>query len=57
MKELVKPTKLEKQWQSTELYNECGYNSCGVANDKTICGYNTCGGINSNSSEEDDILF
>ena len=28
MKELVKPTKLEKQLQFTELYTECGVNEC-----------------------------
>ena len=57
MKELVKPTKLEKQLQSTELYNECGYNYCKVLNEKSYCGYKSCGSFNYNSSEEDDILF
>jgi len=56
MKELVKPTKLGKQLQSTELYNECvanfcGYNYCGGVNYKEFCSYNNCGGINTNSSE------
>ena len=56
MKELVKPIKLEKQWKSTELYNECGYNNCGIYNGKTNCQYNDCGTYNS-STEVDDILF
>ena len=42
MKELVKPTKLEKQWQSTELYGECSYtNFCWEANFKSY-DYNFC---------------
>ena len=62
MKELVKPIRLEKQLQSTELYNECianycGSNFCASVNYKDFCSYNHCWGINTNSSEEYDILF
>jgi len=40
MKELVKPTKLKKQLQSTELYSECDTNFC--PSDSMGCTYNSC---------------
>lgn len=54
MKELVKPTKLEEQLQSTELYAECGINGCGT-NTKD-CGYNDCS-VNYADTVDDDIIF
>jgi len=65
MKELVKPTKLEKQLQSTELYSECDTNDCGInsgscthndceENSKS-CGANGCG-CNTETGI-DDIIF
>lgn len=57
MKELVKPIKLGKKVQSTELYDECtGGNYCGYTNSKTYCNKNYCGSVNT-SSNEDDIIF
>ena len=55
MKELVKPTKLKKQLQCTELYNECGENYC-VYNKKDDCDYNVCT-YNLNDTANDDIIF
>ena len=62
MKELVKPTKKENQFKSVELYDECSGNFCadnycGGSNFKEGCGYNHCYSINSDSSEENDIVF
>ena len=65
MKELVKPTKLEKQLQSTELYDECDSNDCGTnsgsctTNDceenSKSCGSNSC--YSNNGMGIDDIIF
>ena len=54
MKELVKPTKLEKQGQqSTELYGE---NICN-ANFKLCADVNICGLNYNDEREDDDIIF
>jgi hypothetical protein len=66
MKELVKPTKLERQWQSTQLYDECGYNNCLYNGDSCSavnnCGFNTKGCYDNSCSYNcetggDDIIF
>ena len=55
MKELVKPTKLEKQGQqSTELYGE---NICNVKNFKRCAEVNICGLNYNDEREDDDIIF
>lgn len=54
MKELVKPTRLEKKSESAELYNECTFSNYCSWNEKgcdwNYCGYNT-------ETGDDDIVF
>ena len=67
MKELVKPTKLEKQLIITELYGECISNNCTADGYGVICSQNYCTGNYKDCSintcfanygtEDDDIIF
>jgi len=57
MKELVKPTKLEKQKVTTELYSECGTMDDCYGN-KTYCEYVTCNMLSSDTKTgADDVIF